>query len=759
MAPLLDALARPPSRRGLLLWLLFLAACALLAGLTGLRDEDTFHLLADGRDLLRRGGPPEVERFLHPFAGAPEGLTPSWLASLAIYGSYALLGDAGPVLLAAVLLAAIVLVLAVDGRDGDATWAELAAGAVPVALAVAVLRPRAVARPEMLANVLLALTLLLVRRYEAGRARSLLAVLPVVLVWTNLHQSAVAGVAAVGIHAACAAVLLLALRGERPPGAGEPSGGASGPGALLAPPASRPGWRAAHAALVTGLALVVAGAHLGAGSPVRAAVAFVRSQVSPSPGVAGQAPDVVFDLMRRSIVELQPLGRPDWLGPFGILVALTALSFVPSLRRSSLREALTAAAFVLLAIPTRRFSATAAVVLAPIAARNLATAFRRRPAALGRARAVLPAASAAAALAVAASLVADPSIPFGTRFLAEKFPVRGAAYLRAIGFEGRLFNSFGLGGYLEWTLDRPVTVFQDGRGRLRPGDELAAFSGPSHGDAFEALDGRYRFDALVLAYPDLAPGVREILAASRRGSDWAAPRDRWALVAFDEGGLVYLRRDGRHAARAAADEYRLLLPANDFPLDRLRDAASAEALLAELRRSVREAPWCRGCRDWLGMALLQLGREDEAAWVAGERLGEVKAMLAREVAGPAAPGGDEAGRLHQLGREQVQAGRAADAVPTLRRSLALRDDEAVRIDLAYALLEARRPAEALPEIAAVVRRGAASPGAHLVHGLALESTGDLRGAAEAYREVLRVAPASGEAALARDRLGALPRDR
>jgi hypothetical protein len=192
---------------------------------------------------------------------------------------------------------------------------------------------------------------------------------------------------------------------------------------------------------------------------------------------------------------------------------------------------------------------------------------------------------------------------FGT---SRELPSRSIEYLKELEFRGRLFNTFQLGGFLEWALDRKV--FQDGRGNLKPEDAKAAMVGPSNYDSFRRLDQRYGFDALFVSYPQFVGDAFRIRAA-RPDQDWAADRGRWALVAFDDAAQVYLRRDGFFAEKAARDEYRIAMPANSLVVER---PASPAALVAELDRSLEEAPGCLRCRTMRGYSLLDLGRDPDA---------------------------------------------------------------------------------------------------------------------------------------------------
>jgi len=343
-------------------------------------------------------------------------------------------------------------------------------------------------------------------------------------------------------------------------------------------------------------------------------------------------------------------------------------------------------------------------VVAPVAARSLRAALRGVAARFGRPARVGLAAAAIALVAVpwAAALAGAPA-----RDAASPLPARAAAYLRAAGFRGRLFDTFHFGGYLEWTLDGPV--YQDGRGALLPEEARAALRGPMDHPAFAALDARWRFDALVVEAPVLDAGATAALARSAPDDDWLADRRTWALVAFDDGGLLYLRRDGALAAQAARDGYALARPAAPPALE----AGDIAGLRTEWERSVREAPRCATCLAHLGYVLLREGRAAEAEPPLAEaaRRGPplVRAQALYGLSTAAAMRGDPARAAARM-REVVAC--AADPREPRRHLASLlassgRTREAVG-ELRRNLRAGGQPADA--ELARSIARAAADPG-------------------------------------------------
>jgi len=649
-------------------------AAAAFVALTARLHFDTFHHLAYGRDILRRGGFALEDPFLFPLAGLPSGAQPSWLGSLVIYLSWWLVGEAGPRILAAAVTAATFTLLFLDGAEDDRDLGGAALALLPVGLALAAARGRAVPRPEIFASLLLAATMYALRRAGQGRRWLLPALGMGVALWANLHQSVLSGLAVVGLFVAVNGALLLA----------------GNTGRRFAEVGSARTLAGLALACIAGVALAGLVSPVGFApflSPLKVIADWTASVTGgASAGAIPVAGDTAA-VLKTTIGELQPRA-PGWLDPFDWLVALTGISFAAAGRRLRPWELAAAAVFATLAYRIQRFAPLAAIVLAPVAARNLRAGLARLgPAARRRARLVVPAAAGILLIAAAALAV--------YRFrrepvMASLAPARAADYLRAAGTPVRLFNTFHFGGYLEWLLD--AKVYQDARGGLRGDEVQAGLLGPAARDAFADLDARYRFDALVIEYPEFDAATAAFLAGTAPGDDWAADRALWSLVAFDDGGLLYLRRDGALAALAARDEYRHARPAVPPGLG----VADAAALRADLERSVREAPGCTRCLSALGYSDLAEGR-----------LAEAEAAFARATAGP------HLTRAQALFGLYVAAARRGDLLAAegrLREVIeVVADPTGYRRELAMILARTGRPGEGLREIRKNLDGGRADP--------------------------------------------------
>jgi hypothetical protein len=265
--------------------------------------------------------------------------------------------------------------------------------------------------------------------------------------------------------------------------------------------------------------------------------------------VIGAAADPDLAAARALLSALQPPGPGFLLTPPGLLLCLVPLGWFLARRRPRLGDVLLLLALLVAASRSARFVPFAALAAAPLVARDLATAVRRR---LGRPSA-RPWAGASLGVGLAVALAGAlawsaawlPSA-FALDVAADRFPVRAAEVLaealpRAPG--ARLWNALGAGGYLEWRLPG-AQVSQDERLAWPPGEAEAALAGPADRSRFAALDARWRFDALVTGPPPRRDGPAPPF-------DPVATGGRWVLVAGDDGGLLYVRRDGALADLAA----------------------------------------------------------------------------------------------------------------------------------------------------------------------------------------------------------------
>ncbi len=735
--------SRPLDRRWFAAAAVLAAAGGFVAYLTEVRDPDMFHHMAYGRDIAQHGLRAE-EPFLFPLRGTQTGPMPYWLGSFLIYLWASAFGDGSMAWFPALFGALIALVLLLDSspRRGPWTITSLLATAAVLVPLLSFGRYRAFARPELLATLLLALVMWAIRRFEEGQPKLLYALPVLAVLWTNLHPSVPVAVVPLAVMVAVG-LLVHALRRV------------TGRTLQAVPPL-----RALGYAVVVGAATLLA-ALLSPSpfNPLATSLRFALSSlgfenVGPA---AVEAMERMLPFAKRMVLEMQPLDWSALNDTFGVVLGITVAGFLANLPRLRWRELVTVLAFAYLGFSAGRFAVMLGVVAAPITARNLGEALDRLPERwwAGWARPVVAAALVVATVAGCAWFPVPSVVRFGTGLRRYAFPVRAVDYLVANRIDGPIFNTFHFGGYIEWRTNR--MTYQDGRGLIVPGDEDASVSGSQNYGLFHHLDRKHRFEALVVNYPQPDPVTAASLASSNPDADWGADRRLWALVAFDDGGMLYLRRGGRHAALIERDEFRLVRPANSYLSI---PANQSGPYLTELRRSVAAAPACVRCRQLLGATALTIGAWDEA-WAAVAPLLQrpvlehAGAMLVGAQAAEGLGRLDEAAALYRrlLGfRQEVGTSRRAlsrlalrrndlgEAMNVLAPSLAGGGTDPADVALAIELMRAaRRPAEEAAWTARLQRLQTEQRALQYQdRGLAAAGQGDLQTAITWYEAALAV---------------------
>jgi hypothetical protein len=188
---------------------LFVGLLALLLALAErlLQDPDTHWHIAVGRWIWRSGGVPWADPFSHTFAGAP-WIAKEWLSQLIFAGAFAVGGWTAIVALASLAIAGSFALLYWWLRQKVHATAALAMTVVAIPLSSG----QFTARPHVLIfPILVVWSIALVEAAERRSPPWLL--VPVMIVWANLHGSFPIGFVLAGLVAAEA--VMSAPRGER----------------------------------------------------------------------------------------------------------------------------------------------------------------------------------------------------------------------------------------------------------------------------------------------------------------------------------------------------------------------------------------------------------------------------------------------------------------------------------------------------------------------------------------------------------------
>ncbi len=128
---------------------------------------------------------------------------------------------------------------------------------------------------------------------------------------------------------------------------------------------------------------------------------------------------------------------------------------------------------------------------------------------------------------------------FGLGQLDMRFPIRAAAFMKAQGLPGHLYNDLGNGGYLSWAEPIPGGVYIDGR--------LEVYDADFFGEYMNTLSNPSAWQAEMDRQ-----GIQTVLqfhwwGNSRNLIQYLITDSRWALVYYDETSVLFVRREGNEA--------------------------------------------------------------------------------------------------------------------------------------------------------------------------------------------------------------------
>lgn len=407
-----------------------------------------------------------------------------WLFDSAGYLAWRAAGGVGIQLAQFGLLAAAFFLTAAACRRRAPGWS---AGAV-LALGFFVVEPRAIPRPHLVSFVgMAACTLLVERSVSRGSIAPLVAVVPLVALWSNLHVECVFGVGLVGIFAVAEI-----LR----------------PSALSRRDAAR------------ALAIAAAAAVATMANPYGwGLLAYLGENLS--------VPEIL------SIAELRPPYLPDYRA-FFLYLGVAGVLLVAQPGRLRLWEAAVMVVFGLLGARYLRLTPLVLFVTAPMVAARLHALTARG---LDRRAILLTACCAGLAMSRIPPGLLLTGFAVGTRAVEPRqfFSPEAAAFIDRVGLDGAVFNSHNLGGHLAWTSYPQVRVFQDTRLQAYPPDHFRRILAASRSQsAWDVLIADLDWAVLSRPRPNQLSGAARF------------PSSEWSTVYADDAVEIVVRRGGRY---------------------------------------------------------------------------------------------------------------------------------------------------------------------------------------------------------------------
>lgn len=481
--------------------------------------------------------------FSYTAAGRPY-VDHEWLFQLGQYAMFSTFGAAGVTFLKIAIIAlTFCLIAAYCARRLENSWA--AAGLTLFAMAGAT--PRLVERPELYSVLFLVLTFIAIDSFTRDGDRRWLYVLPLIyIVWANIHAALIVGVIVQLIF-----ILGAGLEKRRE---------------VIVPLA------------------------------ITCAACAAAAAINPFGFHVFVVPFDLTTLIGSGIVE-----NREWLPP--------------TLRSATTFWFFLGAAALLMAIDVRRNRATSILLFAFFAylslryVRNIGLFSAMAPlliAAGGPLRKRWDKAVAAAG-AIAFLLTATVVYPF-ERGIGEAsyFPDRLAAFVKRNDLRGNMYNTWGQGGYLIWKLYPERRVFMDGRNEVY--EPLLARLRAAEVDIahWEKMLNDYGVQYAIVSYVDeltdivqMTPqGPRVMARVAHSGAHF--PRRQWALVDWDDDGMLFVRRFGANA-RLTAAEYSAVYPEGPGYMESLVASGRIprEAAIAQIRRKLRDDPGSERARRLL----------------------------------------------------------------------------------------------------------------------------------------------------------------
>ena len=531
------------SRRALLLVAAAAFAAAFAAGLCKIADLDFWWHLETGEQIVRTGSIPREDLFSYTAPGR-EYIDHEWLFQLLQYAIFVLAGPAGIAISKSLVVA---VTLTVAGWYALRRGAGLMAAIGFVCLAVAGGINRIIERPEIFSVLFAVLMYVLLDEYVRGGNRRFLIPIPLIAaLWANVHAAVIVGIV---IQLAFAAAMVLENRSR---------------------------------------------------FVAVAATAFASTVMCLLNPFGIRVLTVPFELTR--IIESGLLDNREWRAPTFAGTPVFFLTFVM------------AVVLLVFAARERRWrSIFVALFLGYISLRyvrnvNLFCTFVPLLTAPDMARLKRPAKGALLAFGVIAlAVMLTWRYPFQRGFgIASYFPDGIAEFVEKRNLRGAMMNSYGFGGYLAWALYPDRRIFIDGRNEvfLPLLEKLAAAKADSR--AWTALLREYDIQYALFEYVDDLDRVTTIGRDGRVTTSFAPvtatrfPRSRWALVYFDDDGMIFVRREGVNA-HVLENEYKAVYP-EGRGYQRYMVASGQvprERAIDELQRKLAEDPASRRARHLL----------------------------------------------------------------------------------------------------------------------------------------------------------------
>jgi hypothetical protein len=202
------------------------------------------------------------------------------------------------------------------------------------------------------------------------------------------------------------------------------------------------------------------------------------------------------------------------------------------------------------------------------------------------------------------------SFPFERGFgIASYFPQQIAKFTKEKKLQGNMLNSYAMGGYFIWSLYPERKIFIDGRNEVYLPLLKEIVKSRADSRLWNKLLADYRIEYALLNYVD---DLEEVTNIGNNGeikktympfSETHFPRKKWALIYWDDVGMVLVKRNGVNAELLNL-EYKQTYPEGHKYMEALlmKGLISRDVAQTELKRKLTEDPNCKRAKQLLSLA-------------------------------------------------------------------------------------------------------------------------------------------------------------
>jgi tetratricopeptide (TPR) repeat protein len=486
--------------------IVFFIFCVLFAAQKIISFDDWWHLKT-GEWIWQHKAVPLVDPFSYTFKGV-EWIDFEWLFQALIYPIYQLGGFGGMIIFKVIVIVLTFVVLYFACREVDEGKRWLTITILFVALLVA--RGRFMVRPQIISLLFLALYLYLFTLHQGDKINTrqlILFLIPIHILWTNFHGSFLLGILLAGTYV-LGRFVPLALNNHQD---------------------LTPVFKDKKLQGLLLICLILCMASLVNPYTYRAFIIPFRTAGSETlGGIAEWMPST--DIRFLGVFAIEPT---MW---FRLLFLVGVVSFLIRLDNlKKIEHVVIFAFFSYMAFRHIRFSGDFAIVAAPIIASNLIKLqWQVRK---WRWLLLLPLLIVIAfAVRDVRALIKEERLGLGVW---RNYPETTVNFLKEHSIKGKIFNSYGCGGYLIWHLWPDIPVFIDGRTPTVYDQDFFWLytTAEQKREVWEKVLERY--------------GVEIILALDHRERGyapffhWMDEDENWMLVAFDDVSSLYMRRGSK----------------------------------------------------------------------------------------------------------------------------------------------------------------------------------------------------------------------